>query len=433
MKLNLTPFFFPAGDSGGDELIEMPDPSVSDKEILEQEDEDPDPDPDSVSDPDPDPEDEPEIKEIKDDDEEEKEEVEEEDELKDDVDENAPVTGVKFKDLKKDYPDIFKKHPGLAAVINEHRAITEIFSSPEDAQEAQDNSEFFQGLEQDIMSGNAEKLMESVHRGDPKALENLAVDMVERIRDNNERLYAKLTVPAIVGILNSAVRDAEAAGNTNLKHAALFVAKYIWGKPEIPTLEKTEKKDNTESDKVKLEREAFEEEKAQDFRDDVMNSAFGNINSEITGRFDPKDARLTPYLKKTLSKDVLAEVNLTLDNDVAHNRKMDSLYARSKATGFSRESRRQFVNAYLQAAKALVPGVLAKQVREAVGVKGKQDVPTPKVKVREEREERQPRREAQRQPDQRPQRHTPSAREIDWKRTTDKMLLDDKYVPARRR
>lgn len=369
------------------------------------------------------------------DDDEDKDKDKDKDKDDDDTDDARQASGVRFKDLKKEFPEIFKKFPGLPEIIKTERSFKEIFGTVEEAKEAAGEAEFFRDLESSIMSGDAEKFIESVSKGKPEAFTNFAEDMVERIRTTDDRLYARITTPAITAVLKNAIASGEAAGNQNLVNAAKFVAKYIWGKTEIPEIAARVKPQ--EDDKLKKEREDFENEKVKDFQQDVVSRCYSSLADEIKGKIDPKDKRITPYLKNNIIRDVRDQINKKLDNDVRHNRTMDSLFERAKKANFNRESRGQFTTAYLQAAKALMPSVAAKVIREAVGEAPPKD--KNKENDRQNNNQRPNRGNNDRQDNtrqdrvQRSTKRIPSARDVNWNKTSDRMFLDDKYVPSKSR
>lgn len=434
-------FMRPEGDTGGggSEQVDLPDPT--DKEILDGPDEDDVDDKEDKEDKvdDVDDKDDKEVLDLnldedeKDEDEDEEDEDDKDKEDKEEEDDDRPAAGLRFKDLKKAYPDVFKKFPVLGTILREHRELSEVFATPDDAKEALQDAEFFRDLERDIMSGDADKLIKSVKTSNPDAFANLALDMVERIQKDDDKLYSRIVTPAIVSMLKAATADAEGAGNQNLKHAALYIAKYLWGKPEIPELKGREKP--KEDDKVATAREMFENERAADFRSEVISLSSEGLDSAIKSRLDPKDERLKPYIRRAIIRDVKNEIGDRLGNDVRHTRAMDSLYERSRRAGFNRESKRTFSNAYLQAAKALLPEVMKKVLKEAVGESRQRDRKEEDREPRRDREQRrEPTREARNSDrPQRQTRHTPTARDIDWKRTSDKDILNDRYTPLRRR
>lgn len=331
---------------------------------------------------------------------------------------------VRFKDLKKDYPGIFKKYPQLAQVIQNERAFSQVFASPEEAKQAATDAEFFSGLEASIMNGDAQPLIDAVAKSSPPDFINFALDFSEKIRVMDSRLYAAMTAPGIRAVLKSAINAADEADNKNLRNSALFITKFLFGSNDTKSIEDLEKLLDEkprpkEDDTVRTERDQVRFERYDNFRTDVNSDTYDSMKDLITKSFSPT-IRITNYIKDKVIEDTLKEVDTTLAKDARHIKFMDSLFAKARQTNFNKESRRQLVDAYLRAAKALVPATLAKNLGEALG--------TTRVNNDKSRKEFSAGKRTSESSESRQLNRTPSAGEIDWSKTSDKMLLDGKFV-----
>jgi len=360
-------------------------------------------------------------------DEEEKEPKAKTEEPKADDPEDAeiPAGQLRFKDVKSRYPNIFKEIPQLATAIRNDRAYSEIFTNPEDARDAAKVASYFNQLETNIMSGSAKELLNDIENANKDAFKRVAKDFLPTIREKSMELFAEVTLPVINDVLRSAIRDADGSENVNLRNAALHIAKYLYGKPEIPNLE-TQEKVNPEAEKVQKERQAFWQEKAQDFSNECFANGRDETLAEIAKGID-NDKSITPFLKNTLKDKIFKEVDELLGKDVRHLRQMNALWRRAESTGFPKESRRQIIDAYLRGAKVLIPAVRQK-LRAEAGLQ----VPQGKTNGKQETTQKrtnipQSSRQASGQAGK-----TPSARDVNWGKTSDLDFLNGKYTPKRR-
>jgi len=226
-------------------------------------------------------------------------------------------------------------------------------------------------------------------------------------------------------VLRSAIRDAAGTENTNLRNAALHIAKYLYGKPEIPDLERKPEVPNEAEERVKSERQAFWQEKAADFTNECYGEGREETIKEIAKGID-NDKSLSPFLKKTLKDSIFQEVDQLLAKDTRHLRQMNALWRKAESTGFPKETRKEIINAYLRGAKTLIPSVRQKLRAEAglqVSHPTKAITGAPQVK--------RTNIPASGRSASSSAAKTPSARDVNWNKTSDMDFLNGKYTPKR--
>lgn len=341
-------------------------------------------------------------------------------------DQDTPAGQLRFKDIKTKYPNIFKEIPQLATAIRNDRAYSEIFASPEDARDAANVASYFNKLETSIMSGSAKELLTDIERTNPDTFKKVARDFLPTIRGKSMELFAEITLPVVNDILRSAIRDAEGSENVNLKHAALHLAKYLYGKPEIPQEISRQQAPNPEEEKLNRDRQQFWQEKAQDFSSDCFSEGRDATFAEIAKGID-NDKSISSFLKTTLKEKIFTEVDNLLGKDVRHLRQMNALWRRAESSGFPKEARKEIINAYLRGAKALIPGV-RQRLRAEAGLQSPSN-------GKEEKETAQKRTNIQqsgRQSSGQAAAKVPSARDVNWRKTSDLDFLNGRYTPKRR-
>ena len=357
--------------------------------------------------------------------EEEPDEEEAEKPAKEDSEDKAiPPGQLRFKDVKAKYPNIFKEMPQLATAIRNDRAYGEVFSNPEDAKEAVQIANYFNQLQNNILSGSSKELLADIERTNPDAFRKVAHDFLPTIRSRSMELFAEITLPVVNDVLRSAIRDADGSENVNLRNAALHIAKYLYGKPEIPELGPKKETSSPEAQRLQEERQQFWQEKANDFSNECFSDGRAETVAEIAKGID-NDKSISPFLKTTLKDKIFTEVDNLLGKDVRHLRQMNALWRRAESAGYPKEARREIINAYLRGAKALIPAVRQKLRAEAglvTKTNGKQEETTQK-RTNIPQSSRQASGQAAK---------TPSARDVNWGKTSDLDFLNGKYTPKRR-
>jgi len=337
-------------------------------------------------------------------------------------DTEVPEGQLRFKDIKSKFPTIFKDFPKLAETIRNDRAYSEIFATPEDARDAAQRATYFNRLESTILGGSIKELLADVEQGDKEAFKKITRDFLPTIKAKSMELYAEVTLPAVNDVLRSAIRDAEGTENVNLRNAALHIAKYLYGKPEIPNLDRKPEVPNEAEARVKAERDAFWQEKAADFTNECYGEGREETIKEIAKGID-NDKSISPFLKKTLKDSIFQEVDQLLAKDARHLRQMNALWRKAESTGFPKETRKEIINAYLRGAKSLIPSVRQK-LRAEAGLQVSQHSAKPAT-------ETQPKRTNIPASGRGPVSagKTPSARDVNWNKTSDIDFLNGKYTP----
>jgi len=340
-------------------------------------------------------------------------------------DAEVPEGQLRFKDIKQKFPTIFKDFPKLAETIRNDRAYSEIFASPEDARDAAQRATYFNQLENTILGGSIKELLNDVEAGNKDSFRKVVKDFLPTVKEKSMELYAEITLPAVNDVLRSAIRDAEGSENVNLRNAALHIAKYLYGKPEIPNLDAKREVPNEAEERIKSEREAFWQEKQADFTGECFAEGKDATLAEIAKGID-NDKSISPFLKRTLKDSIFTEVDQLLAKDTRHLRQMNALWRKAQATGFQKETRKEIINAYLRGAKSLIPSVRQK-LRAEAGIQGTQ--PAVKTETPQRARTNIP---ASGRSSSSSAAKTPSAREVNWNKTSDLDFLSGKYTPKRK-
>jgi len=308
--------------------------------------------------------------------EEDKEEKEDETEKKPDEqseseDKPFPYERPSIQEIKKEFPDFFKKFPIFRDVVFREIEYTKMFPTIEDAKEAVEDNIAFNGLRDSVLSGNPTELLNAVTETDKKAAEKFALNFLPALHKNHNELY----VATITPLFENLIRTVAKSENENQRNAALVMAKWLWGEEGFAIAEgkKTFARNLEESEdekKLKKEREEFETSKYTEFRTSVLGEMQSGLAKMITRGLDP-DNTMSERAKQTLVKEIIEEVDKAMASDSSHMTNMNARWLRSRKEGLNSASKEKIVSAYLSRAKQVIPSIRDKVRNDFLGVRKK--------------------------------------------------------------
>lgn len=364
-----------------------------------------------------------------DDEEPEEEEDEEREEEEDkEVDEEEPVRGrVSFKELKKEYPKLFKQHPELRAAFFEYPKYAEMFTDLETAQVSIAKATEYDRLEQSLAgAGNPQLLVKTLEKNSPKSLQKIVESFGDTIRDVDPKLYTTLATPIIEEMLYYASEHAAKIGGDagkNLRLAARHIANWVFANGgEIPDISRREKADK-EDKPTDREKELLEDRERYATRE--YNRAVDDIELDIKREmeiiYSNKLDDLTRFERKQVVKETRLEVDRILSKDKALQATLTSLWRRSRDSGYSDESKAKIRRAWLEGARSIAPKVRNRLRQEALDGRkaSKGDV--------EDKDEPKKKRQfptSGGRSSGRSSRVLDDPKKIDWRKTTDSDILN---------
>lgn len=285
-------------------------------------------------------------------------------------DEEEPETeeidkGNVFQAIKADFPEFFKKHPEVRAIIGEHQQFASVFASPDEAAEAQKSVEIFNEFKQSVLSGDPSVLVKDLAINEPEALEKFSENFLPVLRDANPRAFVKATLPVLKNVLREISNTAKASKDEQTFYAVGYVNKALFGSPTIP-------EDSRPDPLIEKQRKAFEDEKKQhetskqeNFKTATLTKAANLIDSIVSKGLDPEKA-LNDRVKAAITADTLKLVKDTVANDKPFIAKMNQLWKNARATGFTDDAKDKIIFAYLARVKPIIPGIREKVRRDYI-------------------------------------------------------------------
>lgn len=263
-----------------------------------------------------------------------------------------------FAQIKTKYPEILKDFPALRSIYYREQQFSDVFPTPADAKEASENNEAFNSIRNDVFEGDGTKFLEALKESDQ--LDNFAGKVLNSLYKVSPEAQWKALAPVFQNAIRAFYRS---SNDENDQNAALRLAQYLFGDPEIASGKKsavteTKKEENKEKDNWKTER-------YNTFRIDTLSGIHDTVKSEILGGM--KDEALSSFIKDAIADKVIAELRTQLESDQAHMNYMGKLWDRANNNGYTTADKTSITNAFLARAKAIVPGIRRKLIAEALG------------------------------------------------------------------
>lgn len=286
--------------------------------------------------------------------------------------EEEPTGRVTFKQLRTEYPDLFKKHPELRSAFFEHPQFVEIFPDIDSAREASIKSAEYDALEASIAGrGDPKALLETLAENRPRALKAFVENFAQSVREIDTDLYRTIATPVIEELLYLASGHGKKIGGKqgqNLELAARHIANFVFANGgEIPDVSKRNSRsqdeaENPEREELERERREFARERFTSALVTIENQATPELNRVISNKLQ----ELTPFERKTVIKETRREVDRLLLEDRAFQAQLKGLWRRAHNDGYSETSNTNIRRAWLERAKALAPKVRNRLKQEAL-------------------------------------------------------------------
>lgn len=282
------------------------------------------------------------------------------------------MTPSKRKDILKDYPDLFKKHPYLETAYFREQKFTEIFPAIKDAEAAAQDVKILQDLEDDLQEGNLERLFSGLHRGNKEsyhqAIDNLLPTLAKVDRESYDHLISNVTKHTISSLYEAGNEE----GQEVLKNVALLLNQWAFGSskftPPAPLAKKVES--NPEAERLAKERRDFDRQRFDAARTALVTRVDNTLKNTLQNNIDPRGT-MSEYVREKAIEDAQKDLEQQLRSDTRFQKIMLQYWQKAKAAGYSSESLADARKAYLSRAKALLPAVIQKARSKALKGSGK--------------------------------------------------------------
>lgn len=322
--------------------------------------------------------DEVEEEEEKEDEEEEKEDDEEEDdedeiELKDKEDEEEKLdlkqddidVPPRMQDLKKAYPDLFKKFPFVKKVLFRDKEYSELFGSLDEAREIAGKVDVLAKFESDLLAGNTANILKTIKDTDEKSFDRLVDNYMINLLNVDKDAYLEVSGNVVKSVIKALGREAKARDDDKLNEVAVILNQFVFGKSEFEEPKPRVAASKDDEDKGESERQAFLRERFEASREELQTKADNVLKSTIADYIDPK-GEMSAYVKRNAVNDALGMLNDLLSKDSSLSNNLNRLWRSAAERKFSKESLDKIKSAYLGRAKQSLRTVIKKARAEAL-------------------------------------------------------------------
>lgn len=303
------------------------------------------------------------------------EEEEEPEKVESDLDDaelpESPFKRPGIKELKADFPDIFKKYPEMKDVIFREREFTSLFPTVDDAKEAVEDTEAFEIIRDAALTGDPMPVIDSLATTDKAAFRTFAVDFLNSVYKKDPEVYQEAITPHFESLL----RQAYKAGDENLRNSVANVAQWLFG-DDGEAIAKGSKTLSKLGD-LKKEQETLKTRKDNEFATnfraaagEISGSFERSVKSEALKGFDP-DKIFSPLVREKLVEEIIRQLNNTLKDSKAHQTVMRARWKKAGQKGFSKEEKSKILSTLLARARPLIPKIREEVRQSALGKSGR--------------------------------------------------------------
>lgn len=297
---------------------------------------------------------------------------EEDDEKKDDEDEDKAAAGrPTIRDIKKEFPEFFKKFPEMRDVYFREQKYRETFPTIESAQEASQKAAAFDEFDESLTNGDPTLLVNELDKNNPRALLSIAERFLPTLLEKDTRLYTHAVAPALESFVRALHEQGTKSKDKNMIASALYASHFLTGKYEIPAERNagpTRREKELEEQLTNNQKERF-----QAAQSEIQTEFEADITKDIKASL--KDVKATDWLKNQIVKDTLSALDAELNKDVRLRQSLQGLFKAAKRNGYRKGDIASIKSALLARAKVLLPGIRTRIRNEALGSsesKGKQ-------------------------------------------------------------
>lgn len=329
-----------------------------------------------------------------------KEESGEEDEFKLEDEDEIELAKIPTRaELKKAYPDIFKKFKALDHIIHREHAFAEIFPTVNDAKQAKESLGDFSRIQEELYNGNLEGILQSVHKESPKSYSKIADNILEtliKIDPNSHLGVTQRVSKTILNYINSSAtaslkRNPEDRNAQQLQIAAELIHQALYDTTEITPYAsaKKEPEENPELENLRKERQSFEQQRFTSAFQSVASRTKNLLETAVTRDIDPKGI-LPPYVKSKVISDTMDELDRQLSSDNRFRGVIEKLWAKAKEDNYSDKALNNIRTALKEKAKTVLPGIMRAKRGEAMkGLSGVRVKEQPRSKREDNRAPRE--------------------------------------------
>jgi hypothetical protein len=289
-------------------------------------------------------------------------------EVVEDLEPDAPAIA---RQLKEKYPNIFKEIPALRKALFAGPQVLEIFNTPEEARTAYKRIEAMDHVVSRTLDGDVGVLLDNLYEADPGSIKNIVDNFLPTVYQKSPDLWKAAVAPVFSSAIRDMLKNAESRQDKNLFITAKNFSQYIFGSPDPPEFNNRRASNEPDPEKQRLaeSNKQLQETLKSNFVAAIGQATVSTIEKEVGDRLDPKNV-IPPAIRALIIQKAVSEVRGKLSADPQHRARIAMLHGRAAKDGFSDAQRKPLIDAYLSAARAVIPGVVQKVRAELVTKSG---------------------------------------------------------------
>jgi len=266
-------------------------------------------------------------------------------------------------DIKKEFPEFFKKFPSMEHMLFREKEYSQLFPTVAEAKDAQEASAALDDFRADLFTGNGEKFTAALK--DAGELNKFSRNFLTNLQKTDKDEYWNAIQPTLENLVKGFLREGKTRNDQNLVASAENLSIYLFGTDEVAKGTKTMiPAASTEDKRVSDKLADIDRRDYNNFRINVLEGIAMGIDP-IIGVKDLKNIK--PTMQKILSKQVLDEIDEVMSKDEPHMRYVNSLWTKAKGN-YTNEFKSKIIAAYLERAKSLVPSIRRRVLADALGM-----------------------------------------------------------------
>jgi len=302
---------------------------------------------------------------------EDKEDKDEEVELEEtetETDELEFVNVPRKKEILKEFPEIFKKFPGMERALYKEAQYAELFPTMQEAKDAKEELRNLKGVESEIMNGDIESVLRSVKEQAPESFDKVVNNYIHTLRRVDEQAYYGVLNFVIDNAIVTAYQTGQEQNDEQLSIAAQLLNKFIHGNYQIrPPQYPRQVRQQNDPREAEIQQKQYElnHREFSSALTDVTERTENTIKATIDKYIDSRQ-QMTPYLRDKATSDVIAEFNGVLQSDPRFRNLLDNLWKDSAAQNYSKASKDKIRNQIINKAKVALPEIIRRVRADAL-------------------------------------------------------------------
>lgn len=283
------------------------------------------------------------------------------------------MTPSRRKDILKDFPDIFKKHPYLETAYYRDQKFTEVFPTIKEAEEAAASLGEYKTLQSKLKSGDIEQVITDIKK-DEKAFFKMVDNYLPTLNKVAPEAYLHLVGNLVKYTVEDMVTESKARNNDSLKTAASILHDFVFGTtkwtPPSNLSKDARPEDNKASDELAKREREFNERKFNSAQSEIGTKVDNSIKATIVQHIDPK-SEMTDFVKNAAVSQALKQVESLVSKDTRFKTLLDRLWQNAADKDFAKPEMDKIKSACISKARTLLPSVIKTARHEALKGLGK--------------------------------------------------------------